>query len=299
MSENPPRPAPLRADLLVIACYALALAGAFMVTRILAGQPPIVTAAVADAAATAIVYAFSVVLDNSSMYDPYWSVAPLPIVLFWATRDELGGAPISARAWLVIAAIAIWGARLTFNWRRGWRGLAHEDWRYRDLRAKTGLAYWAVSAIGLHYFPTAMVFIGLLPAWNAVTSSAPLGVTDGAAIAVTAMGITCEWIADRQLRAFVRAGKGESGEILATGLWAWSRHPNYFGEVSFWCGLALFGAAAAPSVWWNATGALAMAAMFVFVSVPMIDARMRRRRAGYDEHMRRVSAIVPWFRRGA
>ncbi|MFX4952353.1 DUF1295 domain-containing protein, partial [Acinetobacter baumannii] len=78
------------------------------------------------------------------------------------------------------------------------------------------------------------------------------------------------------------------------GLWGWSRHPNYFGELSFWWGLMLFGFAAAPSQWpWLVPGALAMTAMFVFASIPLMDQRSVERRPAYAEYMRRVSALVP------
>ncbi|MBI5546954.1 MAG: DUF1295 domain-containing protein, partial [Deltaproteobacteria bacterium] len=86
------------------------------------------------------------------------------------------------------------------------------------------------------------------------------------------------------------------GEIVNTGLWKYSRHPNYFGEVSFWWGLWLFGVASDPaSALWTLAGPVAMTGLFLFISVPMLDKRSLERRPGYAEHRRRVSALIPWF----
>ena len=112
---------------------------------------------------------------------------------------------------------------------------------------------------------------------------------------VTAGGIAIEAISDRQLHAFNESK--QPGEIMARGLWAYSRHPNYFGEVSFWWGLFLFGLASSPQHIWPIAGALAILALFVLGSIPMLDRRSVTRRPEYAEHMKRVSALVPWFRR--
>ena len=99
-----------------------------------------------------------------------------------------------------------------------------------------------------------------------------------------------------QLRAY-RKTKPEPGHFLKTGLWAWSRHPNYLGEIGFWWGIGLFGVAA--GVPWTLVGAAGITLLFVTISVPLIDARMNRRRATYADHCRRIPAIFPlWYGRG-
>ena len=83
--------------------------------------------------------------------------------------DVAGATDVSAvRRALVFAVIALWGARLTYNWMRGWTGLSHEDWRYVKLRGQSGSLYWLVSLVGLHMMPTLWVFGGLLPVYAAV-----------------------------------------------------------------------------------------------------------------------------------
>ncbi len=282
--------------MLVVLAYVSALVLALIAGRAMSGAHPLVVALVADSAATLAIFAFSMAFDNSSFYDAYWSVVPFPIAWYWAGTMHADGANPMRQA-LVLFALAFWGARLTWNWYRGWHGLGHEDWRYVDIRSKTGRAWPVASLAGIHFFPTFIVFLGLLPVYSAMTSPAPLGLLDFLAFVVAVGATVIEAVADEQLRAHVRQRRSHE-EILATGLWAYSRHPNYFGENSFWWGLALFGLAAEPHLW-SIAGAVAMTAMFVFVSVPLLDERSAARRPGYREHMKRVSAIVPLPSRGA
>lgn len=291
-------PSRARSFALIAAAYATGLlVGATVAAALPTGAPLWQRVALADLAATVAVFAWSVALDNSSVYDAYWSVAPMVIAPALAAGVDAAAAPLGRRV-LVTGLVLAWGARLTFNWARGWRGLDHEDWRYVDLRGKTGRLYWAVSLLGLHAMPTAVVFLGCLPLLPAlVTGGRPLGPLDAVAAAVTAGGVAVEAVADAQLHAFRR--RATPGEILATGLWAYSRHPNYFGEITFWWGLFLFALAAGEGSAWTGVGALAVTVLFVTVSVPLIDRRSLARRPDYAAHRDRVSAIVPWWPRGA
>jgi steroid 5-alpha reductase family enzyme len=118
----------------------------------------------------------------------------------------------------------------------------------------------------------------------------------GVACVVTTGAILIEALADEQLRAFVKSGQA-SGAIMQSGLWAYSRHPNYFGEMTFWWGMWLFGMAADPAGWWTLVGPVCITIMFVYASIPMLDQRSIERRPDYAEHMKRVSGLVPLPRR--
>ncbi len=278
----------------VTVAYGVALAVAFAVTRAFGPDVhPLWVGAAADTAATVAVFAFSVAFDNTSVYDPYWSVAPIAIAPWLATRPEAAAAPLARQA-LVITLVTLWGLRLTYNWGVGYPGLGHEDWRYAEMRGKAGRAYWLVSLFGFHYFPTVLVYLGCVPLYSALTSARPLGLLDALAALVTLSAIAIEALADEQLRAF-RKKRRTPSEMLDTGLWALSRHPNYFGEVLFWWGLFLFAIAAGTGPLWTIAGAAAITALFLFVSIPMLDRRSAERRPEYKEYMRRVSALVPWF----
>lgn len=290
-----PQPRVARAFLLVAGAYLAGLGAAIAVASALPHVHPLLTVLAADLAATLVVFAFSRAFDNSSFYDPYWSVAPLVIAPYLVLRSEAGW---TARAILVVAAVAFWGARLTWNWASGWQGLGHEDWRYADMRSK-GRAYWPISFVGFHFMPTLMVFLGCFGLYPALVAPArPLGLLDLLAAAVAVGAVVIEAVADAQLHRFCAEKK--PGEILSRGLWRLSRHPNYFGEVLFWWGVWLLGVAAAPGeALWTFAGPVAMTGLFVFISVPLLDKRSLERRPGYAEHMKRVSALVPWFPRKA
>lgn len=273
----------------VIACV-VAIATGFLVRHL----HPIAIAAIADAAATMVIFAFSFLYKNSSFYDPYWSVAPIALVAYWALLPAAQGAD-HTRQTVVAVLVAAWGLRLTYNWYRGWQGLRHEDWRYLDLQEQHGRAYWLVSFSGIHMFPTILVFLGCIPVYYALTSDLrAFGALDIAATVITAGAIIIEATADQQLRRFV-TGPHVPGGLLTTGLWKYSRHPNYFGEISFWWGLFVFALAANPSKEWPIAGPVSMTILFVFISIPMIEKRHLERKPLYHAYMHSTSFLIPWF----
>lgn len=298
MTSHPPGPEPSlpRSILVCVASYAIAAGVAIAVVYALGDSSPILIAGCADIAATFVIFAFSTVYRNSSLYDPYWSVAPIPIVLYWSFSPVVRGVN-GIRQVLAATLVTIWAVRLTYNWLRRWEGLTHEDWRYSDLREKTGRWYWLVDLTGIHLFPTLQVFLGCLALYPALSvGTNPLGVVDGIAVLITSGAIWIEATADKQLHRFL-SGEKRPGEILNRGLWAYSRHPNYFGEILFWWGLYLMGLAADPSYGWTVIGPLSITLMFAFISIPMIDKRSLERRPDYADHMKNVSACIPWFPR--
>jgi steroid 5-alpha reductase family enzyme len=272
--------------------YVMALAVAVAVGAALPGRSPLEVAWWADVAATLAVFAFSFTFRNTSFYDPYWSVAPLFIGLYWLAVSSAAIDPL--RATLSLSLVALWGARLTFNWARGWPALDHEDWRYSDMHEQLGSAlYWPVSLLGLHGMPTVLVFLGCLPLYVALSlGTRPFGVLDVLATAVTLGAIALEAVADKQLHRF-RTGNPAPGEVLRTGLWAWTRHPNYLGEVLFWWGIFLFGVAASPSHWWTGVGAVLITLLFRFISLRLIETRMLERRPDFARVQQEIPLLWP------
>ncbi len=272
--------------------YGAALAVAAATIPAQSADTPIAAAFGADVAATLAIFACSWLYRNSSFYDAYWSVAPPLIGLYWWWNAAPGVAS-SMRAAIVFALVLAWAVRLTWNWARGWEGLHHEDWRYLRLQQQTGAAYWGVSLLGIHGMPTLIVFLGCLPLYPALAAgSRPFGALDVLACAVTGGAIWLEARADQQLLRFRREPR-DSQAILTTGLWAHSRHPNYLGEMGFWWGLFLFGWSADPDAWWTGVGAVAITAMFRFVSLPIIEQRMNERRPGYAAWSASTPLVVP------
>lgn len=254
-------------------------------------QTPLALVAVGDLAATVVIFLFAVAFKNSSFYDAYWSVVP-PVIAVYLVFGFEGPAPV-ARQVLVTALIAIYGARLTYNWARGWTGLDHEDWRYVDLRQQTGPLFQLVNFFGIMLFPTILVYLGCIPMIPAlITGDAPLNVWDGIGAIVLLGGTVIEGVADNQLRAFVHQ-RSDRGAIMDRGLWSWSRHPNYFGEISVWFGVMFFGIASGAFETWMVAGAVSMLVLFVGISIPMMEKRQLARKPAYADYQKRTSMLIP------
>jgi steroid 5-alpha reductase family enzyme len=118
-----------------------------------------------------------------------------------------------------------------------------------------------------------------------------MGLMEWIAVFVTISGVAIETIADLQLRSFNR--DLSKCDFQDTGLWRYSRHPNYFGEVIFWVGLFLFSTGMEEFYWWILPGPVLMILMFYAISIPMIDRRMLRRRTGYRDYIKRTSPLIP------
>ncbi len=253
-------------------------------------------------AAVIVIWLFSVLTNNSSVFDPYWSIAPpLTMVFFWWQLDiwhTIREAPWSylARNILVFLLVIIYSIRLTGNFLKGWKGFKHEDWRYREIRKKSGALYWAASFAGIHFFPALLVFFGCLSLGIITINSGRVNFLDILGLLVTGNAIWLEATADRQLRRFINNNPGTIA--MKKGLWALSRHPNYMGEMGFWWGLFFFALAANASLWWAIIGPVSITLMFLFISIPMMEKRLMERKSDYADYKKSVSRLIPLqFRR--
>ncbi len=281
-----------RALLLVCLAYMTALGAAWATILLAPIDDLLYRTLVADGVATVVIFCWSIAYDNSSFYDAFWSVMPIAIVSYWISLADSSVPMLRTAA--VACVVFLWGGRLTFNWARGWSGLDHEDWRYVDFRERSPRFYWAISFGGIHLYPTLIVFAGLAAVFPALLRSGrEPGLIDLAALGVGLSGILIEWLADRQLHSFVN-GQKQPGETLRSGLWRYSRHPNYLGEILVWWSLFLFGLAADPD-WakWAVLAPLAMSAMFLFVSIPLLEKRSLQRRPNYQQVIDETSMLIP------
>lgn len=244
---------------------------------------------IADVLATVAIFVFSRLYRNSSFYDAYWSVIPPLLLTYWWSQSGVH----ALRCWLIAVVVAVWAVRLTANWVYSFPGLHHEDWRYPMLRASAGRWSFLADLVAIHLIPTLLVFAGMLPAYVTVTRpGGDLGWLTVIACVVGLAAVALELVADTQMHRFTRDRR--PGEVMDRGLWSWSRHPNYFGEFSFWLSLALFGVATSPAdAWWLGLGAVAMLGMFLGSSIPMMEQRSLQRRPEYQDVIARVSRFVP------
>ena len=246
----------------------------------------------ADGCGMLVMFSFCYALKNSSLFDAWWSLAPIGLVGVWVAVSS--PEVTSVRAWLVVALLSLYGVRLTWNWAKGWQGLSHEDWRYVELQKKTGRGWWATSFFGLHIYPTTIVFFCCVPAWYAISSTAAWNSLTTIAAVVLAAGLIIETLSDLQLQAF-RALPEHQGRTCRHGLWRFSRHPNYLGELGVWWGVFCFGLSTGEASPWLALAPLFLSGMMVASSIPMMEERLLRTRSDYADYRETTSCLLPWL----
>ena len=272
--------------LFTIVVYALALAVALFVYRRAPGSA-LFRVFAADVAATVFVYAVSVPLGNASVYDPYWSVAPVVILPLCIADFGVWNAGTIA----LLVCVGYWGIRLTANWAYTFRGYDHQDWRYTMLREKTGALYPLVSLCGIMLFPTMVVFFCLLPALYYVQAGGVnLFTLLGFALCLSAA--TLQLIADIQLHRF-QEKTADRGKIIRSGVWRHARHPNYLGEILMWWGVFTVLLSVRPDLWLMGIGALCNTLMFLFISIPMTETRMAGYKEGFDRYVKETNKLIP------
>jgi len=241
--------------------------------------------------ATLVVFSASSIFKNSSFYDPFWSVAPIPIVLYiaiWPTSEQLNIEKIN----LFLIPIIFWGLRLTYNWSRRWEGLEDEDFRYVDL--KTLKFPKLVDFFGIHVYPTLQVNLSLLPVYFGLSvSTNESNLFLYLASLFTICSVFLELSADNQLWKFKQQTINNE-EIIKTGLWKNSRHPNYLGEILFWWGLFFMTLSVDIDFWYLFICPLSMNLMFTLKTCSMMDDRSIQRRNGYEEHMKKTNQLLIW-----
>ncbi len=262
--------------LLAALIYALAFMVSFWSVLELKIPSPLWQMAIANIEATVIIFFFSKFVDNSGLYDPYWSMAPIMTVFYWLL-PSIFLKNVSVYQWLVFAIVLIWGLRLTLNWVLRWQGFRNEDWRYVAIRTKTKNWYWPVSLLGIHLLPTVLIFIGILPlffVFNYHQNPRLWLLIPAVLILVVAVGM--EAVADFQLLKFKNAKKNRN-KLLHNGLWKIMRHPNYAGEMLFWWGIYLYAIAFFPVLWRLFLGPGMITILFYFVSIPIMNKRLQEK----------------------
>lgn len=268
----------------IILVYAIAIAGGLFLYNYLeqAGRFSYpVRLLLADVFATVVVFIFSLIFANASVYDPYWSVQP-PVIL-GVVLIKCGA---SLFAWSVFAAVLLWGLRLTANWVYNFKSFEYQDWRYTMLKEKTGRLYPLVNFLGIHLFPTLVVYLCIVPAVITVHEGATLNFFSAPFLLLSFIAPVFQGIADIQMHRFRNDKSPDRGNFIRTGLWKKSRHPNYACEILMWWGIAwacFFSMPVSEASWFLLCGALINNLMFLFISIPMADKRQSLK-PGFDEY---------------
>ena len=240
---------------------------------------------IADIVATFIIYFSSYIFKNSSLYDPYWSVIPLFLLLYWIYDINK---IFNTQSIIVLFSVLFWGARLTFNWARGWKGLIQEDWRYIDMRNYSGKWFEFSNFLGIHLFPTLIVFVCCIPMKNAIQKNV-FDISFIIGFIICFIGVMYEIISDQQLYNF--KNKDKTG-MIESGLWRYSRHPNYYGEILFWWGIFIYGVNI-DNYLLLIFAPISMTIMFLYVSIPWIENKILKTRPEYKSYQYKVSMLFP------
>lgn len=239
---------------------------------------------IADIAATVLTFVFSVIFKNASVYDPYWSVQPIVILFAFAF-----GHTLTLTRLLFLAVVCFWGVRLTLNWAYTFKNLYHQDWRYTMLKEQTGIFYPIVNLVGIHLVPTLIVYCCTLPAVYVFINDGNASALTLAFLLISVAAVLLQGTADYQMHRF---RKNKSGNFIRNGLWRYSRHPNYLGEILMWWGIALAAVSIFPNARFLCAGALANTLLFLFVSIPMADKRQSRKE-GFEEYKSETRMLFP------
>lgn len=243
---------------------------------------------IADVAATFVVFLFSVIFKNASVYDPYWSVQPIVILIAFAAVN-----PVPMSAILVMISVMVWGIRLTANWAYTFKNLNTQDWRYTMLEKKTGKFYPLVNFVGIHLVPTLVVYACTLPAVYLILDAPALNAGGVIFFLVSLAAVLLQGTADVQMHVF---RKEKRSGFIRTGVWKYSRHPNYLGEILMWWGVALASLCVNPARWYLIAGAVLNTCLFLFVSIPMADKHQSRKR-GFEAYKQNTRMLLPIYKK--
>lgn len=243
------------------------------------------------ALALALLWLISLAKRDASIIDSFWGFGFVLIaaagIISVGKPDEVAG--------VIAGLVILWGLRLTAHlFSRWWREGA-EDYRYQKMRAHHGKHFWWRSFFTVFLFQGVMMWIVALPFMSGIDERGNVDypLLTLAAIIIALLGIIIETIADIQLTRFRRTA--QKGAVLDKGLWAYTRHPNYFGDSLFWWGIWLAIVSVSPHLWWTIIGPALMNYLLVNISGAALLERSLRKKDGYSAYQEKTSRFLPKF----
>ena len=263
-------------------------------------MPPLLLTILIAAAACAFAWIASLATGDTSWVDRMWSIVPVIYVWVFAAYAHLDNPRLDVMAALVTG----WGVRLTFNFARkgGYSGV--EDYRWAVIRSS--MQPWQFQLFNLFFivlYQNALLVLIALPAWSAYqnrsTSFGPIDLLLTLLFVLFAVGETVadqqQWSFQKWKNAEVQAGRTPNPRFLQSGLFRFSRHPNYFFELAQLWVVFLFGALAARSVLeWTVIGPFLLTLLFVG-STRFTEKISLSHYPEYELFQRSTSPVVPWF----
>jgi steroid 5-alpha reductase family enzyme len=241
----------------------------------------------------ATLWLVSLPLRNASIVDIFWGAGfVLANWIYFALTPE--GFP--TRKLLAAILVTVWGLRLSLyilfrNWGKP------EDFRYRKWREENGPRWWWKSFFQVFLLQGLLLWVISAPLLAVQQGRQPayLTVLDILATVVWAIGFFFEAVGDLQMARF-RANPANKGKVLDTGVWRYTRHPNYFGDATQWWAYYLLAAAAGG--WWTIWSPIVMTGLLLRVSgVALLERTLKETKPAYKDYVERTSAFIPWFPR--
>jgi steroid 5-alpha reductase family enzyme len=236
-----------------------------------------------------LLWLLSLALKNSSIVDIFWGLGF--VIVAWL---DVSISPfMSTGKWLMVIIVTIWGVRLALhigirNWSKP------EDFRYAKWREENGPRWWWVSFFKVFLLQGVIMWIVAAPILSIRITDGipPLSILEVIGALVWACGFFFEAVGDWQLVRF-KADPANKGKLMTTGVWKFTRHPNYFGDAAQWWGFFII--AFANGAWWTVYSPLLMTFLLVRISGVAMLERTMKEKPGYAEYMRRTSAFIPWL----
>ena len=230
-------------------------------------------------------------LKNVTVVDSLWGLGF--VVIAWQTFLSTNG--FAGRGLLIACLVTIWGLRLSayLTWRNWGKG---EDPRYGLWRERSGKRFWMVSLFKVFLLQSLFLWAISVSIQYGVASETPGKFTwlDGLGVMLWGVGFVFEAVGDWQLAAF-KANPANKGKVMDRGLWAYTRHPNYFGECLIWWGIFVI-ALAVPNSWWTVLSpVLVTSVLLKMTGIPLTEKVLVTRRPGYRAYIERTNAFFPWF----
>jgi steroid 5-alpha reductase family enzyme len=242
-------------------------------------------------------WAYAVHIRDVSFIDAFWALGMVILALAsWLQIDGQG-----RRADVLLALTGIWGLRLSWHLFTRWR--AHgEDPRYTKIMSATiaakGWSWGKTALLSVFLTQAPLLFVTCLPAqlgiWASEGGRTIMGPFGWAGAVIAIVGIAFETIGDAQLNAF-RADPGNKGKVLNTGLWRYTRHPNYFGDACTWWGIWLIAAETGPWGWASVIGPVFLTfTLTKWSGKPLLERGLKKTRPEYADYIARTSGFFPW-----
>ena len=238
-----------------------------------------------------LLWIWSIFIKNVSIVDIFWGLGFVVVNTFYVFMSG----ELNARKIVILTLVCIWGFRLAIYLAKRNIGKG-EDFRYQEFRQNYGpKRYWWFSYFQTFLLQGVLIMIISLPLLgvNYNNSNGNLQILDYLGISIWLIGFIFESVGDFQLSNFKKDSKNK-GKILHTGLWKYTRHPNYFGDSAVWWAYGIFSIAAGS--YWQAIGAVIMTLIILKISgVSLLEKTLKETKPQYKEYIEKTSSFIPWF----